>query len=283
MRKIDLAHDLEAAWRFMREFGIRGLIIFYRYSLARYGLGNAMQEIAIPGALGAIRLRTNTTDPEVFYEVFGKRAHELQRLQEVYERIVANGECPLIIDCGANIGITAIWYALNYPKARIYSIEPDSGNFSVLKANAGAYSNIVPLHAAIWNRSTRLAIVDKSAPAWAVRVDEVRGGAIGALTVADVLRLAGATKIFLIKIDIEGAEQALFRDNIDWLASTAVIAIELHDWMLPGQGSSRNFLTALAQHPFELLLRGETIFCVRTTPQPSAEIPDRQLLAPTNS
>lgn len=42
-----------------------------------------------------------------------------------------------------------------------------------------------------------------------------------------------------------------------------MVIIEPHDWMLPGQLSSRSFQQAMARHLFELFMRGENIFYVR--------------------
>jgi hypothetical protein len=39
--------------------------------------------------------------------------------------------------------------------------------------------------------------------------------------------------------------------------------IEPHDWMLPGQMTSRAFQQAMAAHPFEMFIRGENILYVR--------------------
>ena len=45
----------------------------------------------------------------------------------------------------------------------------------------------------------------------------------------------------------------------------ALIIIEPHDWMLPGEGSSASFQKALAKYDWELLIKGENLFYFRTT------------------
>jgi FkbM family methyltransferase len=262
MRKIDIMYELGSVRRFAKVFGIRGLGIFYRYMLVRYGIGKAIQTVTLPRAPGTIELRKDTTDPDVFDYVFARRSYNFSYLQGYYERAVSAGEVPLVIDCGANIGITSIWYALRYPNARVYAIEPDRDNFMILQRNVKAYPNIVPLLAAVWNRSTAVEIVNRSASAWAFRVQEVAGGDIVALTVPEAMRLAGATSILLIKINIEGSEQELFRDNTEWMESTTAIAIELHDWLRPG--TSRNFVTELARRPFEIIIQNDIMLCIKT-------------------
>ena len=63
------------------------------------------------------------------------------------------------------------------------------------------------------------------------------------------------------KIDIEGGEADFFSNNDAWVDRFPLIVIELHDWLLPGTGSSRNFLRAIAGRNFDVVFRGENLFC----------------------
>ncbi len=51
--------------------------------------------------------------------------------QEIY-RFKADTDAPLILDCGANIGLSALYFQRLYPKARIMAFEPDTHNFELL-------------------------------------------------------------------------------------------------------------------------------------------------------
>lgn len=255
---------------FVREFGPGGMWLFARYCLLHFSIGSDVQALNIP-RVGHLRLRKRTTDRHVFFQVFVQRGYDFSgfeqnaHLQKIYDGAVAKGELPLIIDCGANIGLSAVWYAVRYPAARVFAVEPEAGNFALLCANARPFPNIVPINAAVWDNDASLAIVDAAAAAWSFQVSESAPGesALCAVTIPAIMAQAEANRLLLAKIDIEGAEQTLFRANTDLMESTTAIAIELHDWMLPGRGSSRPFLTALARYPFEIVWRGETMFCVR--------------------
>lgn len=63
----------------------------------------------------------------------------------------------IIIDCGANIGLSTIFFKNSYPNAKIFSIEPDQENFSRLKDNIKKYDNIIPINKAIWYKECLLA------------------------------------------------------------------------------------------------------------------------------
>jgi len=67
---------------------------------------------------------------------------------------------------------------------------------------------------------------------------------------------------FIAKIDIEGFEENLFLKNTDWVRQFPVIAIELHDWMLPGEGSSLNFFKTIANGNWDVVFHGELALCI---------------------
>lgn len=70
---------------------------------------------------------------------------------------------------------------------------------------------------------------------------------------------------FIAKVDIEGFEEDLFSENLDWLKEIFVLFIEPHDWLMSGRRTSRNFQRALAQHDFQILIRGENLVYIRTS------------------
>ena len=75
-------------------------------------------------------------------------------------------------------------------------------------------------------------------------------------------------KPFLIKIDIEGFESKLFSKNYEWLNEFKVIIIEIHDWMLPKEFNSFNFLRALVEtmskkSKRDLLILEENLISIR--------------------
>ena len=75
--------------------------------------------------------------------------------------------------------------------------------------------------------------------------------------------LAGCAEPLIVKLDIEGAQQHLFASATGWVGRAHLITLELDDWLLPWRGSSRPFFRALAEHPYDYLLGGESVFCFR--------------------
>ena len=68
------------------------------------------------------------------------------------------------------------------------------------------------------------------------------------------------TTPFILKIDIEGAEEDLFSEDTTWLDKLPLVVFELHDWMLPGKAASRTFIQAFSGLNRDLLVRVENVF-----------------------
>ncbi|MEO6581757.1 MAG: hypothetical protein ABIN68_02980, partial [Sphingomicrobium sp.] len=80
--------------------------------------------------LGRIALRHGNSDMECFRQVFQQGDYSVAHLKAVqdrinrhYEAIVESGLTPVIVDAGANVGASAIWFAKQFPLARIKAIE----------------------------------------------------------------------------------------------------------------------------------------------------------------
>jgi FkbM family methyltransferase len=138
---------------------------------------------------------------------------------------------PAIIDAGANVGYVSVFLANKYPKARIVAVEVDPDNADILRKNVQGY-NVDVVQGALWN-SRSFCCVDRSAEkSYAFRVREVPEGASGAmptLTITDLLGRLKAAKLDLLKLDIEGAEEALFTANYDeWIDRVQTLIVEIH-------------------------------------------------------
>jgi FkbM family methyltransferase len=175
----------------------------------------------------------------------------------------------LVIDAGANIGASAVYFLNMLQNVFVFSIEPQLSNWRLLELNTEAYPNKINFHGAIANTEGEVMVVDPGYSDWGFRTSAVpENGTAGDAHIVESLSprsilaepsLALATPLIL-KIDIEGAERELFEGDVEWLGRFALVIIELHDWMLPFQGSSSNFLKAVSQFNFDFVYRNENIF-----------------------
>jgi FkbM family methyltransferase len=230
------------------------------------------EPIVVPG-LGEIWLRAAVCDHAIFQQVWVKREYDLVAsapshflaLMDTYRTAVAGGRRPLVLDAGAHVGMSVLWWRRLFPEARIVAVEPSSANLAVLRRNVAKLEDVTVLHAAIAGKPGSLRVAHPAASGSAVRVSvDGTGEWVPALTVAQILEQAGTDQILLAKIDIEGAEADLFSGDLAWLDATQALAVETHDWLYPGKRTSRSLFAAIATRPFDFLARGENVLLFRS-------------------
>ncbi len=95
---------------------------------------------------------------------------------------------------------------------------------------------------------------------WGIRVKPEDDGAVKTITLPEILMAAGHKRISLLKIDIEGAETALFNAGPDWLDQFDNIVIELH-----GEDCEKAFFNKIDRSRFEISRCDELTVCRRAS------------------
>jgi FkbM family methyltransferase len=261
---------------YVRAFGpATGLRLAFTIEKELPRTAEAARPIPVP-PYGDVWLRECVSDHSIFFQCLVRRQYDFSamahwpRVKARYDAIVASGRSPLIVDCGGNVGLSSLWFAHTFPKARIVVVEPDQRNFAVLTKNLSPVaSRVRAVNGGVWGHSGILHITNPDAGFASFMLAEPQPGvappanAIRAYSVADLMREGGSEEIFIAKVDIEGAQEVLFAENTDWVARTDVLMIELDDWRLPWQGNSRSFFKCVSALPFDYVLDGETLFCFR--------------------
>lgn len=230
-----------------RRFGIRAIIFLLKSKFKLERKSN----VRIKGISNGVFLSNFNVDVMTLFQIFFAKEYEIKK----------SFSAQLIIDCGANIGLSAVYFANEYPEAKIYAIEPDIHNFSFLKKNTEHYTNVICLNQAIWSHKIRMEVVDIGHGGWALQTRETRSDfGIESITLEEIMEMANATNIDLLKIDVEGAEKELFSRNYEnWLSKTRFLAIELHDFLEPG--ISDVFFNAIKNYSYDDHSRGENFIC----------------------
>ena len=148
------------------------------------------------------------------------------------------GPLSTIVDLGANIGVTSCLFACLYPEAQIVSVEPELSNYELLCRNTAPWPSITAVNAAVWGEKCRLCLLDPHEGHWGVRVIPSPDGENGGppcLTMAEIIQGYDLRSVDLLKINIEGAEKAIFESpDLDrWLGRVGLIVIKLHP-QVPG-------------------------------------------------
>ena len=135
---------------------------------------------------------------------------------------------PHIIDAGANIGLSVIYFKQLFPRSTIIAYEPDSEIFSILKENVGSMEGVELREAAAWIDNTELTFFKEGSLAGSVEVDFSSKGeavTVKAERLRDQIR---RRPVDFLKIDIEGAENAVLFDIADELDGVDRLFFEYH-------------------------------------------------------
>ena len=140
-----------------------------------------------------------------------------------------------ILDAGAYIGDTAVFFLNEYPRASVIAIEPNPINLDILRRNLDGYGSrvkIVPV--GLWSEDTYLHISGQYTGATLVpqseNVDQYTGEtpAISCRSIQSLQQQLQVEKFDIVKLDIEGAESEVILQNSDWLHSTQMLIAEFH-------------------------------------------------------
>src|SRR6478735_7282 len=188
-------------------------------------------------------------------------------LHDIYHSIVRCGKTPLIIDCGANCGMAIRYFTETFREALVVAVEPEPANMALARSN-NASGNVAYQLAGIGSSDTRANIRDPGQGNWAYQVEEDAGGDVSIISINSLLKTYDPAQYapFMVKIDIEGFEANLFEKNTEWIDRFPLLIIELHDWMLPGQASSRNFLQEISRRRRDFVFHGENVFSIANGP-----------------
>lgn len=202
----------------LRLFGLRGLYHRALFTIS----GNEILPVRLGNA--SISLRLGTTDLAAYEHVFFNKEYDLD-LPFVPRTIV---------DAGANIGLSSVYFALRYPDARILAIESDRSNFEILLRNCAAFEQITPIHAALLDKDGFVNLHDPGEGHWSLQVRESKDGSIRAISIPTLLAENDISSIDLLKMDIEGSEIEVFNTSSSWIDKVTAICAELHDRFRPG-------------------------------------------------
>jgi FkbM family methyltransferase len=172
-------------------------------------------------------------------------------VEEIYrQKLRAN---PLIIDCGANIGLSIIYMKQLAPDARIIAFEPDKLNYQLLKQNVEHFglSNVDARNEAIWIENTVLKFASQGS--LMSRIDE-KEKPDSIEVKATRLKELITEKVDFLKIDIEGAEYKVMADIDEKLHLVENLFLEYHG-TFDQNGELREIFDILVRNGFKLYIK----------------------------
>jgi FkbM family methyltransferase len=222
-----MIEHLKKLRQYISLFGLAGLKFATRTALSRDSVELAVNH---PSLDHAVYLRSRSSDVSTFWQVVSLDEYRMPPALAP----------SVIIDAGANIGLSTAIFASRYPNSSIIALEPDSENFDRLKKNTKDYQNVTCLNVAIWYESTSLPWVDvglgnvgyRLASTLSSDMAATPRGSIQAWSVPDLLSKLKLLSVSILKMDIEGAEVAVLTRNNMWLSQVETLVVEFHDFKI---------------------------------------------------
>ncbi len=165
--------------------------------------------------------------------------HHAKALYDTYQEIFVrqiyafktNNPTPYIIDCGANMGLSTLYFAKQYPNCIIDAYEPEPPIYTTLTQNVQSYklSNVTTHCKAVWNEETTLLFY----------TDSGMGGSIAnaypnqtpTKVQTEILANKLNEKVDFLKMDIEGAEYEVLKSCAEKLHNVENIFVEYHSFI----------------------------------------------------
>lgn len=142
---------------------------------------------------------------------------------------IPDTDSPLILDCGANIGISALHFKRCFPKARIIAFEPDPALFAVLRSNLDRNdaADVQAVQAAVWTHTRGVSFAADGADGgriYAAESGDRQTDHVPSVDLRDYL----TEPVDLLKLDIEGAEYTVVPQALKRLSKVQNIVAECH-------------------------------------------------------
>jgi FkbM family methyltransferase len=136
---------------------------------------------------------------------------------------------PIIFDCGANIGMSLIYFKSLYPKSRIIAFEGDKTILKFLKNNLknNNINDINLIEKLVWINNNGVNFIPDGADGGAININK-NNNIVNSIRLKNLIDLEKS--IDLLKIDIEGAEIEVINDCKDSLNKVKNIFIEFHSF-----------------------------------------------------
>lgn len=149
-------------------------------------------------------------------------------LDEIY-RFHSATASPLILDCGAKVGVGSLYFRKLYPDCRIKAFEADPSIAKLLRTNLdnNGAGDVEVISKAVWINDNGVEFSQDGADGGSVLGDT---NLIHIDTVRLKQYLDAGEPIALLKLDIEGAEVDVLNDCRESLALVQNLYVEYHSW-----------------------------------------------------
>jgi len=155
-----------------------------------------------------------------FYEIY---------VEEFYCFPTKNNQKPVIFDCGANMGLSCMYFKQKYPSSKILAFEADPEIANILKLNIENtdLKDVTLIPKAVWTHGDGIEIVSDGADGGSAFTE---GTKIKVPSVRLRDWIDKESEIDMLKMDIEGAETDVLKDCGESLRKVKNLFVEFHSF-----------------------------------------------------
>ncbi|HIC45771.1 MAG TPA: FkbM family methyltransferase [Methylophaga aminisulfidivorans] len=148
-------------------------------------------------------------------------------VSKIYQFEFENDQ-PAILDLGANIGLSVLYFKTIFPQAKITAFEADPKIFSYLEYNilTNGFRDVELINKAIWNQNSILRFHAEGADGG--RISDISTEKMIEIEAVDVREHLEQHHYDFLKMDIEGAEDEVFLALENHLVKFKFIFLEYH-------------------------------------------------------
>ena len=148
-------------------------------------------------------------------------------MQDEIYRFKTDSSHPVIIDIGANVGTSLLFFSKNYPNAEISAYEADPVIFGYLVENTkrNHLENVKLFNLAVYDSESEMTFNSEGADGGRISPN-ANGIKVSCVDIRSIL--TSFPRIDMLKIDIEGAENKVIPAAAQYLKNIKNIFIEFH-------------------------------------------------------
>ncbi|MGA2733311.1 MAG: FkbM family methyltransferase [Syntrophobacteraceae bacterium] len=178
-------------------------------------------------------------------------------IREEYGHFALRKEPEWMIDAGAYIGDTTAYFLSRFPKLKVIALEPNPESYKMAKQNLAPYGDhAILLQKGLFSNEQTQCFSGAGVGASIA----TNGFEIDCTTISSLLEHYSIPRVDILKMDIEGAEEAIFLSNPEvWLSRTELLIIEIHSRQIQSLVSR-----VLNEHGFSMKQYRSIWYCQRS-------------------
>jgi FkbM family methyltransferase len=180
-----------------------------------------------------INFRGQTRRFTLFDTPLGKAVCRLVFDGKCYPPVKFSGDVKTIVDVGANVGASAVYFSIHHPKARLLAFEPTAAAYALLASNTSDLQQVKTFPFGLFDRDRQATLHHGSHDSVQNSIGQSDQQTQGTETIqlretAAVFRELKLDTIDILKLDTEGCEVPILLSMYRWIPKTGVIYVEFH-------------------------------------------------------